>query len=1358
MASSGLPSPRAIPESYSSSSPRNRSHSIASDRPSTTGYNSMLSPPINVQPMPVYIAASAASQIVTNDHDSHSESWFDQHGIEPSQEAATVSPQALRLVNNFLDQLLFSFLAISKSTSLNALRPAVAEILKPKLAQEAINTADQELDEYLGGVEEDDTEDARANRDWDLELVWKRTRLRCMVYSSLGDMEEDDEDRYASMENLESSADDSDANVVSPAVAIFLTSILEFMGEQALIAAGQAAFTRMRVKQQKEEKDGSRVAKPVLDRVEVDDADMERVALDRTLGRLWRGWKKRIRTGNESISYSHNNMRNSYSRESMLSRNQSRRNSTRPDEAMLENEESPKSPTTAQAPAKPDQPEDIPLPIGDNDVNEIEVPGLAYYSDNDNEVDETLIVGKRPTSMMIFTSSKGLPTPTASQPSSPQIAIANSRKRSASLPSPALSMYSAPLKRQKSTADNLNIDAEGSTKSSSHSRNASEETKRQSKIVEVATTVAALGAAAVAGIAAVAKGEAPQTTPMHEEEIELDEDDDVEIMTSSRISIGSPLDLVSHSQPPSGKSSRSASVRSKRSGSVTSARIIDVPRSPAPKLDDTPPVPGLTRRVSSGLGTTPPAISESSQPRVAAVQVQRMSTIAPIIRVPSPLSRDTTPTTEYGSALQTPIVAVPERSPLREKLSPTSSPIDELSQSEAQFAKGINSSGNNFILGSAPSSRSSREVKPAPIAVANPQSIQRTSTTSSIVPPLTPLREMVENAPDTSDDASTYSDQSALSPNATATARQEYFKQPRKSSLQSLVNGRPSPRISEEQQPMRNEIANKSMQKLHTSGSSTSSIKSYRARPVRDSEDSMPSPKLGEGIGKNFDDLIRSETTLQYTLTPSSMRGPVSPITPAESKFGARPRTTSNNSISKTAGFYASEAADKMPSPTASRHSHKSNGSRVRNGPMARDARVENESIGDFADFIRSTGPPKGRDDFAVLPPTSHSNGSGPRSNMSAPRSVPIQTPMSSANRNRLQARDAIVHADGTSELIDFIRTSGPVGNSIEPRSTRLSTLAEVRDSVITTTSVAPSVQSSVGTINSNTALLSSHKKPVGAAAKSAAAPPLFSAFPEEEDMMPKKTRRRIRDPYAIDFSDEDDEDLFSDTPVPAAKPKRQEESLMDFLNSVPPPPPQQPQRFDLGPSSPPPKEKKKEGFMGRFKSGNKSSPDVSHQNGGTLKKTRSNASRPATSKSHHATPSGSIAPAVPPMPKHIPLNVNASDYPTYPPTPTQSGFNSAPPVGGKAAAMMGGGAGYGTDGHSYGANGNNTNANRPHVQQKSYQPREATQTRTTRTSDLADFLMNTPPPPQITVVRRPPTPEVEKKGWWGTRRKRGVV
>ncbi len=137
-----------------------------------------------------------------------------------------------------------------------------------------------------------------------------------MVYSSLGDMEEEDEDYCMEQENLDAGLEDRPANVVSPAVAIFLTSILEFMGEQALVVAGQAAYHRMRIKYEKELKEGSRSPIEVADRVVVEDLDMERVALDRTLGRLWRAWKKKIRSPVIAVGIDHALSR-PYSRDSL---------------------------------------------------------------------------------------------------------------------------------------------------------------------------------------------------------------------------------------------------------------------------------------------------------------------------------------------------------------------------------------------------------------------------------------------------------------------------------------------------------------------------------------------------------------------------------------------------------------------------------------------------------------------------------------------------------------------------------------------------------------------------------------------------------------------------------------------------------------------------------------------------------------------------------------------------------------------------------------------------------------------------------------------------------------------------------
>lgn len=976
MAFSGFTSPTGLENSSgtTSSLSRDRSHSISSDQPSSNGYSAMLSPPALVQPQPLFLAISAASQIVTNDHDSHSEAWFDQHGLEPSGETAVVNPAALKLVNNFLDQLLFNFLAISKSTSLASLRPAVVETLKPKLAKEAIHQADQELEEYLGGGDDEELisfhNGIEPSGDWDLELVWKRTRLRCMVYSSLGDMEEEDEDHYTELEHLDGPPGSTNRysnsmGVVSPAVAIFLTSILEFMGEQALTVAGQAAYHRMRSKQQKDERDGSSVPKNVADRVIVEDVDMERVALDRTLGRLWRGWKKRIRSPNASISHS---VRRSYSRDSMHSRPHSRRGSLAPEQQVPEinhrfqdtpinepEEERHLEPTTND-----EEPvlfeATIPLPMGDDDVREIEIPGVAEQSGDeaDDEVEEPKQSRRR--SMMIFTANtKSYPTPTNSQPATPGFLTPKSRKRSHSLPSPAVTAFASPMKRRKSTDEDeepvaeqdkeaeipslsrnvsqdsedtyvlaaelpadepkivshsrnvsqgsqapqeLEVEVPTKSESVSHSRNVSKTSHRGGLIAGAAAGASVIGAAAVAG-AAVVKHHRKTSKAAQEDEDEIDLTESAEepqIMTSSRVSIGDILTLDT-SRAQSCDSDRSASIRSKRSASVHSIRLIEVasPRSPS------------SRHASSDLSSRPPIVRGAEVTDAAASRgtspVQKTPSGSPTLKAPSPLANQVSKDSEGEAEASVPEVIEPEnlglgldvaniprsvpvpvRSPLRE--SPRTKLTSEaLSAQDTQFAVTPPTSYGNpeFVLGTAPRPKSTRDGDSLP-APSTPASLQPLWTNqmgspgsgTSSAPPLTPLREMMENAPDTSDEASSiapsYSDASVFQSDLPAgsysgpSKKDTHTRNRTNASDRSVGKSSPPRSHREEDMGPKPEFLNKSARQ----GSSSSSIKSYKLRPIRTSEESTSAI---EDKGQTFEQLIRSETTLQYTLTPSNMRG-----------------------------------------------------------------------------------------------------------------------------------------------------------------------------------------------------------------------------------------------------------------------------------------------------------------------------------------------------------------------------------------------------------------------------------------------------------------------------------------------------
>ncbi|EPS39385.1 hypothetical protein H072_6821 [Dactylellina haptotyla CBS 200.50] len=258
------------------------------------------SPFTGILPESGYIAASAATQIVTSDHESFFQTLSAEGIVKPGPPTILVTPEALRLVNQFLDYLLWSILLVGKSTTLKSLRPAVIEVLKSRLAREAIASAEAELEEYLGDENDDDLDDNLGIEEFDVERVWKRARLRCMIYSSLGDLEEDDEDAYAESEYSSNGLDQyarngGSSSTVSPAVAIFLTSILEFIGEQTLLVAGHATvarFSQARIAAAAEEGDGNYEA---VDRPSVEELDMEKVALNPVLGRMWRQWKKLLR-------------------------------------------------------------------------------------------------------------------------------------------------------------------------------------------------------------------------------------------------------------------------------------------------------------------------------------------------------------------------------------------------------------------------------------------------------------------------------------------------------------------------------------------------------------------------------------------------------------------------------------------------------------------------------------------------------------------------------------------------------------------------------------------------------------------------------------------------------------------------------------------------------------------------------------------------------------------------------------------------------------------------------------------------------------------------------------------------------
>lgn len=1262
----GHNSPRPA-SALTSPSLRSRAHSISSDRPSTANIHSLAVPPTAVSPEPAFIAASAAAQIVTNDHDSHADAWYDQNGIEPSDAPVYVSDGALELVNNFLDQLLFNFLQVSRSTNLSTLRPAVTEILKPKLARDTIVNADEELREYLGGADEDDYVQPQGSaRGWDVELVWKRTRLRCMVYSSLGDMEEEDEDMYMEQEDLEVGVDEQISDVISPAVAIFLTSVIEYMGELTLTVAGQAAYHRVRSDIEKGLKDGSRQSGDMADQIIVGEADMERVALDRTLGRLWRGWKKRLRNPITDTTP------RPFSRVSGHSRHGSQNRDL----------VSPKSPTVteddevigAQKPAEKTvvedvRPADIPLPIGDRDVDEIEVPGLVSYSDEESEADNDHFVPTRPRSFYIKFPGL-LELAAAGQEFYLGNGSPKARQRSSSMPNAsALPFLSAEVQEQALVETQTSFDEDLSKENDAEPKaglvsDLSDDDgpltnrPRGSVPTGLGLTTPRDRISKKASKASVADDSAWDSDGP--EEVATFEK--AEVVTSSRVSVDSS---------PSSSSGESAKKGHKRStSSMHSARIIDVqaPRSPVT-------MENAHRRSLHLSGAAALAGAAAAAGATGAI----LATKAYPGSGPVDKSISTSPAA---------------RGQL-ERSKPTARNAATISESEeSDYHSAV---GKDSIEASAPLAAHAGEESRGKMKPKFPMMLDVEKATRDTSGTREPLSPRIVN---TSYDGKPVPNRALVpetrSPGHSPSPRHLHGFRDNKAptSLEKLRT-----EVDDDEYPtaLHSIVPPRA---IHTSGSSGSSV-TGKMKVVRSSEDNS-STSRSESVARNFEELIQSNQTITYTLTPESMRHADSSKrsldSPVVTKFPRRsedsrslnpaqpsPTVSVSPSTFRGQGFETPTIVEKKPSgpvPRAPTGMAVTTGRM--GGPQARDARVPGETTSDFAQFIKSTGPPP----ESKQPPVRKSNdkaglsGPVPRAPASGRRGSTI------SNKGRFQPRDAAVTSkNDTRDLIDFIRQGPPIAASnhriprhVAPFRTTMDSdqlagvpggravdanIPDLRYSQASTNVTDNSVQSSM---NSSSALL----KGRGSSSKAA------NMFGEDDMPMPQRKTRRVRDPYAIDLSDEEEEDEEDVMPVARAQPAKvkREESLAEFLRNYDPPaePPATTYKVPKKKASAP-------SLIGRFTRSN------------TAKDTASIASVDGRSLSSRASNRG-----------HIPIQISMpTGYDKYGAMEPQS-------TGRPRISSVSGPTGR--------------------VTMKKFEPREpAASTYRSETSDLADFLRSSGPP-----------------------------
>ncbi|CCG83253.1 Putative uncharacterized protein [Taphrina deformans PYCC 5710] len=210
-----------------------------------------------------FISANAASYIAST-------YTANVRGTKPP--TLTLDRSCLRSLNAFLDYFLAIIIKDARSIGLQDLKATLAKVLDSALGYVALNEAQAELETYrnqetgAGRPFEHSTSGSLAGQElFDVEAVWLQARIRCMIYSTVGEKEETD---FPTLSN------DSEI-AVTPPVAIFLTAILEFLGEHILLTS--ARFARDRI--------GSS-NKGILTE---DDLDRG-IKMDKALGTIWQSY------------------------------------------------------------------------------------------------------------------------------------------------------------------------------------------------------------------------------------------------------------------------------------------------------------------------------------------------------------------------------------------------------------------------------------------------------------------------------------------------------------------------------------------------------------------------------------------------------------------------------------------------------------------------------------------------------------------------------------------------------------------------------------------------------------------------------------------------------------------------------------------------------------------------------------------------------------------------------------------------------------------------------------------------------------------------------------------------------------
>jgi hypothetical protein len=1209
------------------------------------------------KPEPAYISPAAAADFVLHNRN---DDQLDQisPSASPTNESAVFSERSLSLLNSFLDSLLYNFLAKARGTSLSQLKPAITEVLKAKLARDALASADEELEGLVGEAELDDQEDVTTfgeragwSEDWHLEMAFKRMRLRVMVFIRLGDFDDEDEERFLEEEDdLRNTETTEQEDMLASPAAVYLASVLEYIAERALTITGEAAWKRAAGKAHRRLPSDQSDVSDVRGLI-VQDADVEKITLNPTLGRLWRTWRKNYRVmyagsgSNNLMPYSPpsptfesfrgrlgslNEIATVTPAEQIEREEKSNRHLSAdeiPEGDVLESDIAANIPLplgendveeieTIELPDE-DVVAAIPLPIGENDVNEIEVPGLAKeIIDGEDEIESRVEEpSRRPISVLL-----SWLTPFSWTPERPTL----QRMRSNSVPSrdrPAFlgaEVFTPAVEKEEPSIEVMVADAAQPTLFDETPVQATEvadskEVKApvelqaeaeqpeqipvEKEVVEEPETSKeednvkpGIIAGAVAGAAALAGTAAALVTGSSSKESEVEDASKSQVAQSPKLDGDKPKSPVSSSIA---DRRRMFEAQTKAAGKTSAPTSRDISPAPTPVEESKPTVlqdpPARTSSLKSetalavggaavapavpvveeALQAPPPPPKKDVDPRVDRKTGEELNEEAP----------SATHDEKAIGVARTSDVPVPYPKPNQATSPPperqrsyhlpgNQSPQTYQGRNERQSSADRNAGRDRTLVGAddyllnrdQPGSTQVRSV------IKKPETRQNGT--------MKPSQEGTQSVTFYHDDA----DEKNEPPPPTSASR------PRPPPLKMAT-----PEMETPIRPTSGKGSATSTPGGHSTKGSFSSSTMQRH---------LDKKSLEESRQRDFDTLLRSNEPIKYTLTPDDLRtsntttttttvtrtsaladrGPPSPrlvsspgsyaakrSPPRENTSGVRketPSPTSNFTGGRKAGVPRVSEYKRAAANRLSQRPDDLNTGNARSGFLPREPRVITDNTSDLADYMASTAPAQEQTVLPLARAASNSKLSNSRTSSPLPRG---------ASRSRLVPREPDVKKDGTSDLIDFIR-QGPPGSKPEKEQRR--TVAPFRttmdsDDFNKLGDFTSSVDKSFGSS-------SKRDSNFGAGLGLGNGSNNRSALVAPGGPTIVKKQRRVKDPYAID-SDDDDDDYLTSLPAEGrAVQEPREESLADFLRNSEPPTGNAPQTLNGASAS------KGSSFMGR--------------------------------------------------------------------------------------------------------------------------------------------------------------------------------